>query len=414
MLKYITFICLLLGFNFFSFRKNIKDPGIYFTLVYSIIFLVTPIYVSVFDSYGWYQKWIDNSEVLLVYMTTFCIGLIGLTIGNQISQKTKKFNIVHVRSLSALELMMLIIGSVFFGLEIYFTGFDLFFRGLSSDQFSYNGIEYTFRQINQLILIPLLSYSIVLYKSKKQSIFIFTLAIVYILFKILQGDRSVLFAILLPIIFARSADIKFSLKRVLIYSFFGLFTLIFLGRMRQYMAGFGASDHLYSNNGWMMLLYESINGIFISNGTLFPLISEPIIFDFEERLMLFFSPILNLIPSFLFDGARPTPIPSLLFHERYFSSITDQGFGLSVLSEGYMIGGYLGALIISGILGFSLRYAYLLSSNGAFFKWLYGWTAYNALWFLRSDSTVFVKSVLLPSLLILILIGFRKAIIKTR
>jgi oligosaccharide repeat unit polymerase len=230
----------------------------------------------------------------------------------------------------------------------------------------------------------------------------------------MQGDRSVLFAIFVPIIFARSVDRSFSLRGILAYSSIGLFSLIILGRIRQYMAGFGHSDNLYSGNGWMMMLYESLNGIFISNGTLFPLISDPYSFNFEDRVLLFFSPLLNLVPSFVFHGVRPTPIPSLLFHEKYFSTISDQGFGFSVLSEGYMLGGYFGAFILSCILGFTMQYSYILSRNGVFFKWLYGWVAYNALWFLRSDSTVFAKSILLPSLLILFLIGVRKNISKAR
>jgi len=105
---------------------------------------------------------------------------------------------------------------------------------------------------------------------------------------------------------------------------------------------------------------------------------------------------MNLLPGFLFGSNWNRPIlpASLMFHRVRFPGVEGQGFGFSVLAEGYMNFGVIGGFLAMIGVGMVLGYAYRRMRTGSYISIaLYAILLYQAIWYLRADSTAFVKSV---------------------
>lgn len=115
----------------------------------------------------------------------------------------------------------------------------------------------------------------------------------------------------------------------------------------------------------------------------------------------YISAILNLVPGFVFGSAgRPFFNPSLAFHDIYSPGLVDHGFGFSMTAEAYMNWGVWGALptlfLVGLVLGVSYRY--LLARRDSYSIAIYTMVVFESLWYLRADSTTYVKAILLPIL----------------
>lgn len=113
----------------------------------------------------------------------------------------------------------------------------------------------------------------------------------------------------------------------------------------------------------------------------------------------------NLIPSAMFGGARPFANPSLMFRRLYRPDIENHGLGFAFLAESYMNFGLIGAAIFSVLVACCCRYYYrrMKQCEDATRAAMYAIVIFQTLWFLRGDSTVFLKTVVYSHVLLAVL-----------
>ena len=421
-------------YAYVSYRKRniVIHPLFWFIPILVIVFLSSIYYIEWASSFGWYKEYRESiKDIMPVYLKVIILGALGGLVADFVFISYRKFNnhyrinenkivIKHFKYKFYWACMFLILSTALLFLEIYLDGGLMsWVSNLAIDQFNYSRPAYAIRQINQFLWFPSFSYFVFLLynQSKRNNYLLHVLSIIFLLVylgpKLIQGDRSPVFLILIiygvNYYLSKPQSRLFKPLGILVSGLVGFVLLVFLGELRKmtsYSFG-GSGDHNLSDITSINFMMENLGSTFLgSNGTL--LIS--IIYFPVEHAYLYGESLLaamfNLLPSFLFDGTRPFLNPSLLFHDLFASGRTDMGFGLSVLTEGYMNFGLLGSFVFVFLSYSLIIFIYNKNIQGKLnFRVLYPIVIFSSIWFIRGDSTAYIKSVFV-SMVVIFLITF--------
>ena len=292
-------------------------------------------------------------------------------------------------SLARISQIGLILGTLLLWYIILSQGIIVWFTEYGVDQFEYNAMYYLY-QIAQFIWFPsfLLYMACNLSKPNLPKLRILAYILSFLLLLILKGDRSALFYV------ALSVAVQWDLLRRPIQLKWLLLGLVFVAYAAGTIASIRGGRLLgYEHEIAMENSVRNIVGISAGVGgvTLATMTLVPSVIPFQNGATLITS-IKNLVPGIFFDVREN---PSLLFHQTYAPLLEDHGFGFSVLAEGYMNWGIWGVIPLMLMVGVILGITYEIArrEHTPISVTVYSIIVFQSFWFIRSDSTVYVKSI---------------------
>lgn len=399
----VLFISISRLFN----QKNVLDPCVWFPPIFTLVNSISCIFAfmdSNMLSFEPYKEIFQRQARFILVLNA--VALIAFYLGNIILiKKNKKNNIskqnlppTHYRTLifRTFNLILLII-LLYYYLIFTSGGLEIIAQNRGVDQFSgYGGLSYLFRILINLLYFSVISFAIpLLFAANKKRYFIifFVLIGIYLFPSIYVGTRSptVFFVIVLLLnyfVYHKNPDKLINIKTFLLSILTFAFLIFFFGFIRNiqgesfsvYLLNFFTEIQLSSGVGMMTVHYFPDHHSYYFGGT-------------------YISAFFNLIPNILFGGARPFVNPSLVFHELFAPDVTDLGFGFSMFAEAYMNGGAISVFLFFFFFSIFLNYIFLNPQKNIFRMAMISLVFLSTMWFLRGDSTSYVKTIIFGFLL---------------
>jgi oligosaccharide repeat unit polymerase len=409
---------LFLSARTFSETRDLFHPLVFYPFVYMLFSLGLALYVPMFGiPQGFETETVLYSRDYSQLVTTLFVGLLGLWIGVWLGDKIARSHKFGSRNVFArrltrltiplrhLALLGMILGSVVLWYQILRRGgIEVLWQQYGKDQFTYD-TTYYLSQLAQFIWIPsFLLFTAETLKYSRAGRRLFVSVLPFVLPLVIYGARSVMLVVAVAVALSwhvRKRPLRISSLLIALIPL--LIVLSVVGQVR----GSRSIDYLdISSRGLLGEVLGPAAGAGAITLTITALV--PLTIPYQYGLT-YLSAIFNLVPGFFFGSqGRPFLNPSLVFHDVFSPSLSDHGFGFSMTAEAYMnwgIWGVLPTLIIVGLfLGFSFRY--MKARADSYSIAVYALIVFEAVWFLRADSTVFLKAILIPVLIIKVLSMF--------
>jgi len=390
-------------------RKDLFEPLVIYPVIYSVVFSA-PVLYEVYQQFSGKALSIPllQREHLGEMEFMALLGLIGLYAGLfRFRSKVSALRMVPLgspdrliilRVAMGLALLLQLLGIANYGASNWF--FGIYGQG----QFEY-GVAYYLLLASQLLAYPAyLSYLCIRLSQRCYDIWMFLFPLIFAGLFFWQGGRGQALYFLLSslvVVNYTRRRLKFQNIILLIIVVITLFVGSILSRQRTFDLS------LLPNSFWDTI------GILLGEISWAGNLTTAVIALGREVIPLqygitYIGSIVNLIPGFVFGAnwARLIPPPSLLFHRAYAPSVTDQGFGFSILAEAYINWGIFGAFPVMFVIGSLLGYVHKRIATGSYSAIvMYAIIVYQSLWYLRSDSLAFIKSVFY-SAIVLIFVEF--------
>lgn len=397
-----------------SYRKtqDVFHPLAFFTLAYMLFAVGLQLYTPIFGVPAGFEAELatrDGKYPELVAMLP--LGVVGLWLGVNLADRLadspsfRHFDAFALRvtrvnfGLSSLALIGMIAGTVVLWYQLLQRGgVTALFEQYGQDQYTYDSYYY-FSLLAQFVWIPsFLLFAAESFRGPRAIKTAVLSALPFLVPLTIHGIRFLLLIATLGIVLAwHVRRRRITLVQILIVLIPLLTGLSTLGQFR----GSRSTESLQVSLGG--LLQESL-GPGAGAGAVTAVITDlvPLVIPYQHG-GTYISSILNLVPGFLFGSAgRPFFNPSLAFHDAYSPGLSDHGFGFSMTAEAYMNWGVWGALpallFVGLILGFS--YNYLKVRRDSYSIAVYSIVVFESLWYLRADSTAYVKAVLFPIIIL--------------
>lgn len=322
--------------NFFTKDFNVKvDLNFFFAIAYLLYGLI-PSVILLFNEQKNNLEFIFNTQVMIL-----CI-LIGYIVFELFSVRNKSKALrIYNNYLGFFKLFLLILFTVFildYYIETLFTSWELYFTQ-KYGKYNVSGVSSLTSLIPFLLLgiwVSITGKSLITNSFNRKLIFL-TVLIIGLIF-IIGGNRNIGIMFVFILFFAKYFDEKINLFKFLSLIFLGIIFAAVLAVYREYgiiniilgTKSVEINDVIRYitayNEGEFGTMYRVLNYYMEFNGN----------FDVVPLFSYIFSPIVNLIPTFIYPN-RPDTI-STLFTYAYWGGSSDfiEGLGFSPIVEAKM------------------------------------------------------------------------------